>query len=286
MNLQEVQRFRLPDREQSYSFRDSILYALSLGYGAAPCDPAQLRFVFEANLAAVPSMCVVLAHPGLWVKEPKLGFAWKKLLHGEQSFEIHAPLPAEGVVTGQYRITSVDDKGVDRGAILHFEKHLLDLRRGQHLATVRSAYFLRGDGGQGSFGEAPPALAPLPTRAPDHVVEIATLPQAALLYRLNGDWNPIHADPVIAAQAGFERPILQGLCTLGIAVRALLQTFSPGDPNALTSLSVRFSKPVFPGETIVTEFFEGDGERVQFRARVRERDEIVLDRGTATLRCC
>jgi acyl dehydratase len=280
LNLEAVRNLRFEAVTQNYAVRDSILYALGLGYGSDPADPGQLAFVYEDNLKTVPSMCCVLAHPGMWVKEPALGIDWLKILHGEQSFEIHNPIPPEGTVVGNYENVALEDKGAGTGAILHQVKKLHDKASGRLLATVRSVLFMRGDGGCGSFGELPAPARPLPERAPSSAREIATLPQSALIYRLSGDYNPIHADPVAAAKAGFEAPILHGLCTLGVATRALLSAFANGIPERLTSLSVRFSRPVFPGETIRTEFFES-GDEIRFRCRVVERDVIVLDRGTA-----
>jgi acyl dehydratase len=139
---------------------------------------------------------------------------------------------------------------------------------------------MRGDGGCGSHGVAPAQAAPLPNAEPDMTREIATSPGQALIYRLSGDLNPLHADPAAARKVGFEKPILHGLCTMGIATRALLDTFAPGEPERLKSVFVRFSKPVFPGETIVTEMFTTGGE-IRFRCKVKERDAIVLDRGRA-----
>jgi acyl dehydratase len=280
LNLDAVRNFRFEVVTHTYSRRDSMLYALGLGYGSEPTDPAQLAFVYEDNLRAVPSMCCVLAHPGMWVRNPDLGIDWLKVLHGEQSFEIHNPLPPEGTVVGTYEIVAVEDKGAGKGAILHQIKKLNDKASGQLLATVRSALFMRGDGGCGGFGEVPEAAQPLPEQAPSSTREIATLAQSALIYRLSGDYNPIHADPKAATKAGFEAPILHGLCTFGVATRALLSTFANDAPERLKSLSVRFSRPVFPGETIKTEFF-GAGNEVRFRSRVVERDLIVLDRGSA-----
>jgi len=280
LNLEAVRNFRFETVAHTYSRRDSILYALGLGYGSEPTDPAQLAFVYEDNLRIVPSMCCVLAHPGMWVRNPDLGIDWLKMLHGEQSFEIHNPIPPEGTVVGTYENLAVEDKGAGKGAILHQIKKLSDKTSGQLLATVRSVLFMRGDGGCGGFGEVPEPAQPLPESAPASASEIATLAQGALIYRLSGDYNPIHADPKAATKAGFEAPILHGLCTLGIATRALLTTFANGAPEQLKSLSVRFSRPVFPGETIRTEFFGAGGE-VRFRSRVVERDVIVLDRGSA-----
>jgi acyl dehydratase len=280
LNLEAVRNFRFETIAHTYSRRDSILYALGLGFGSEPTDPNQLAFVYEDNLRIVPSMCCVLAHPGMWVRDPALGIDWLKILHGEQSFEIHNPIPLEGTVVGSYAIVAVEDKGAGKGAILHQIKQLNDKASGQLLATVRSVLFMRGDGGCGGFGEVPEPAQPLPERAPSSVCEIATLAQSALIYRLSGDYKPIHADPAAATKAGFEAPILHGLCTLGVATRALLSTFANGAPERLKSLSVRFSRPVFPGETIKTEFF-GTGGEVRFGSRVVERDVIVLDRGSA-----
>jgi acyl dehydratase len=280
LNLDAVRNFRFETVAHTYSRKDSMLYALGLGYGSEPTDPAQLAFVYEDNLRAVPSICCVLAHPGIWVRNPDLGIDWLKMLHGEQSFEIHNPIPPEGTVVGTYAIVAVEDKGAGKGAILHQIKTLNDKASGRLLATVRSVLFMRSDGGRGGFGEVPEPAQPLPESAPSSACEIATLAQSALIYRLSGDYNPIHADPSAATKAGFEAPILHGLCTLGVATRALLTTFANGAPERLKSLSVRFSRPVFPGEPIKTEFFGTSGE-VRFRSRVVERDVIVLDRGSA-----
>jgi acyl dehydratase len=282
LDLQAVRNFRFEPVVHSYTLRDSMLYALGLGYGSNPLDPTQLAFVYENQLRSVPSICCVLAHPGFWAKNPIFGIDWLKMLHGEQSFEIHGPMPPEGTLVGTYEIVAVEDKGAGKGAVLHQVKKLSDQHSGQLLATVRSVLFLRADGGCGSFGHVPEPVEPLPTTPPSSVYEIATLPQSALIYRLSGDYNPIHVDPDAASKAGFERPILHGLCTLGVATRAILTSFASGAPERLTSLSVRFSRPVFPGETIRTEFFPS-GHEIRFRSRVVERDVVVLDRGSAIL---
>jgi acyl dehydratase len=283
LNLEAVKNFRFEPVTHNYTRRDTMLYALGLGYGSDPLDPAQLNFVYERDLHAVPSMCCVLAHPGFWAKRPELGIDWLRLLHGEQSFEIHHPIPPEGTVAASYEIAAVADKGAGKGAILHLVKTLNDAIAGVKLATIRSVLFLRGDGGCGSFGNATAEPSPLAEQTPSRIKDIATLPQSALIYRLSGDYNPIHADPDAAAKAGFERPILHGLCTLGVATRAILAALADGRPDRLRSLSVRFSRPVFPGETIRTEFFTID-DQIRFRSRVVERDVVVLDRGTIALR--
>lgn len=284
MNLDAIRSFRIPETDHTYNWRDTALYALSLGYGADPLDEGELGFVYEGwGPQVVPTACNTLAHPGFWLDTPELGIDWVKVLHAEQGFTQHAPLPPGGTVRGRYEITSVEDKGADKGAILTYEKRLEDSASGKLYYTVTTSVFLRGDGGQGGFGNPPAAPARLPETAPDALLDLPTLPQMALLYRLNGDTNALHADPAVAAQAGFKQPILHGLATMGVATRALLRLVCDQDPARLRTMHVRFSQPVYPGETIRTELF-GTGGTVRFRCRAVERDAVVLDRGTATIR--
>ena len=282
MNLDILQSFKLDDKSHDYRASETILYALGLGYGSDPSDEHQLAFVYEEGLKAVPSMCNTIAHPGFWINRPELGIDWVKVLHAEQAFEINSPLPAEGRMRGAYSILSIEDKGAEKGAIMKMQKQLYDSESENLLATVTQTLFLRGDGGQGGFGDPGPGLAPLPDAEPDMTIDISTVPQIALIYRLSGDLNPIHASPSVARKAGFERPILHGLCTMGLAARALLQGLCDGDPTRLRAMEVRFSKPVFPGETIRVEIY-GKGETVRFRCRSVERDLVVLDRASATI---
>ncbi len=280
MNLSEVRRYEFPPVEQSYSFKDTILYALSLGYGGA--DDEERRFVTESSQRVVPTLCNVLGHPGFWLRDvPQLAFDWRKVLHGEQMLRILRPLPVAAAITARHRIAAVDDRK-EKGAVVYFEKTIELTDSGEPLATARWTIFARSDGGQGGFGESPTSPGPLSSNEPEHVVELATSPNAALLYRLTGDMNPIHADPEVARQAGFDRPILHGLCTMGLACRALLQAYCGSDPARLKSIFVRFSQPVFPGETVRIEFFRDNGA-VRFRASVPTRQVIVLDRGNAEI---
>lgn len=282
MDIEVLRRFRFDETRQSYTRKDTILYALGLGFGSDPLNEDELRFTYEEGLRAVPSMVNILAHPGLWVQRPELGMGWQKLLHAEQRFDILRPLPPEGEVSAKYRVTGVVDDGAAKGAWLYLRKDLSDAE-GRPVARVSSTYMLRGDGGCGMFGAPEPELTPLPERAADHVLRHATLPQQALLYRLSGDMNPLHVSPELARKAGFDRPILHGLCTMGIACRALISVLCPGAPERLRHLSLRFSRPVYPGETIETEIFDLGAGEIRFRSRVIERDVIVLDRGRAEL---
>jgi len=265
---------------QSYSRRDTILYALGVGLNMDPTDEQQLKFTYEETLQALPTMAVVLATPGFWVKHPDSGIDWVKVLHGEQGIRLHKLPPPEGTVVATTKVVNVIDKGADRGALLLQERTVCDRETGEKLATLTSTTFARGDGGFGGSSEGGKPVHRLPEREPDEVCDLATLPQAALIYRLSGDYNPLHADPKVATAAGFKAPILHGLCTLGVAGHAILRTCCDYDPTRFKALDLRFSAPVYPGETIRTEIWR-DGGVVSFRSRVVERDVVVLNNGRA-----
>ena len=279
---------------QHYTERDTMLYALSLGLGNDPLDAAALPFVYEGlegGLRALPTQAVVLGYPGFWAREPDTGIDWVKLLHGEQRVRWHQPLPASCEVVGKSRITHLIDKGVGKGAILVTERRL-ESAAGELLATQQQVTFLRGDGGYSQQGGGQPSDMPLPAlqptpqdRAHDFSDTQAIRPEAALLYRLMGDYNPLHAEPAVAAKAGFERPILHGLASYGLVAWALLRQCAGGDAARLKALDIRFAAPVYPGETLVTEIWRvpGDGKQFQLRARVAERDKVVLSHGFAEL---
>ena len=268
--------------EQSYTRRDTMLYALGLGFGFKPTDPDELRFVYEAQLETFPTMPVVLGHPGPWMADPDTGIDMVKVLHGEQFLDIHKPLPVEGTVVGQNRVIQVVDKGAGKGALITIERELFEQASGDCLCTQASVIFARGNGGFGGPVTASPPPHPLPDRPPDVTVDLGTSPQAALLYRLSGDYNPLHADPRVAEKAGFSAPILHGLASYGIAARAVLQGLGIQDANRLKSFNLRFSAPVLPGETIRTEIWQED-DCVSFRSRVEARDAVVLKNGRAVV---
>jgi acyl dehydratase len=282
MNLDALQSHRFEPRRMAYTDKDAILYALSVGAGGNPLDENELRLVYEKNLHALPTLAAVLAHPGAWLADSKFGINFLKLLHGEQSLEVHNPLPPRAQIEGTYRVVAVADKGEGKGALVYFEKAISDASSGQPLCTVSSTLFLRGDGGCGSFGAAPLPLPPAPEQSFEVIDELKTGVNWALLYRLNGDLNPIHVDPVAGAKAGFERPILHGLCTYGVAGYLLVRSVCGYDAARLRSLNVRFSSPVFPGESIRLEGSRGAGG-VFFRATVPERNQVVLNQGFARI---
>jgi acyl dehydratase len=285
MNLDHVVPRRFAPIHQSYDWRDCALYALGLGMGDDPLDEDELPYVYEGrDQRAVPSMGVTLGWPPLWIAEPETGIAWTKALHGEQRLTLHRPLPVSGSIRADHRISAVEDKGPMRGALLYFGTELFDATSGERLATLCATEFLRGDGGCGNYGLPPVAITPIDGDAnPSASLTYRTPHQAALLYRLvSRDYMPIHADPAVARDAGFDRPISHGLNTLGLACRAVLKCYATRHPERLQAMAVRFVAPAFPGDTIRIEMFE-ESDAVRFRAWAVERQVMVLDRGECRL---
>ncbi|KER69053.1 3-alpha,7-alpha,12-alpha-trihydroxy-5-beta-cholest-24-enoyl-CoA hydratase [Burkholderia cepacia] len=278
-----------PPIEHAYSLRDTQLYALGLGLGADPLDAGQLRYVYEgkdgASLRALPTMANVLAYPGFWAREPDTGITWQKILHAEQEIRIHAPLPASGRVTGTTRITGLWDKGENKGAFLQQTRDIADAETGNLLATVVQLSLLRGDGGFGEGGstDALPTPHAMPDGAPDCVCELTTPTQLALIYRLSGDLNPLHADPAVASAAGFPRPILHGMALMGVAAHAVLRTVLAYDDTRFAGMRVRFTAPAWPGDTLRTEMWIR-GNTVSLRVTAVERNVVVLTNARVDLR--
>ncbi|MFO1395509.1 MAG: MaoC/PaaZ C-terminal domain-containing protein [Burkholderiales bacterium] len=260
--------------------RDAILYALGVGVGSDDATSAEtLRFAYEHELAVLPTMGCVLAWPGFWMREPQYGIDWKRVLHAEESLEVHGPLPVTGEITGTLTVERVFDKGADKGALVYTRRDLRDVATGRLLAVERRALFLRGDGGRGGDTSPSPAPHPVPAHAPDRTIALRTRQDQALLYRLNGDPNPLHVDPAVASAAGFRVPILHGLCTYGVAGRALLHGVCGGDAARFRRMDCRFSAVVEPGDTLVTEIWDEAPGRAAFRTRAQERDTVVLNHG-------
>lgn len=278
-----------PAIEHSYSLRDTQLYALGVGLGGDPLDAGQLRYVYEgadgAALRAMPTMANVLAYPGFWAREPDTGIDWRRLLHAEQEILIHAPLPASARVTGANRITGLWDKGPGKGAFMQQTREIKSAETGQLLASVVQLSLLRGDGGFGEGGSAgnPPLPHAMPEGPPDHVCELSTPVQLALIYRLSGDLNPLHADPGVAAAAGFERPILHGMALMGVAAYAVLRTVLNYDDARFAGMRVRFTAPAWPGDTLRTEMWVR-GPVVSLRTTALERGVVVLNNSRVDLR--
>jgi acyl dehydratase len=272
----------LTSEAQPYSWtdKDTMLYALGIGMGSDPMNTDELPFVYESGLKAVPTQATTVA----WGAGPgigKMGINFLLVVHGEQKVEFHKPLPTEASILATSRVIGAYDKG-DKGAVIYNETVLADAKSGEKIATLTGSTFARGDGNFGGPSEGAPEPHETPTRAPDRSVDITTRPDQALIYRLSGDRNPLHSDPKIAAAAGFPRPILHGLCTYGITCRAVLQEYCDFDPTKIKSHQVRFSSPVFPGETITVDLWK-DGDVVSFEARVKSRGVTVVRNGKTQL---
>jgi acyl dehydratase len=278
-------------RTFTYGDKDVMLYALGVGMGRDPMDERELPFVYEKALKVVPTAATVLAagagRRAAQNVEQKSGLRVSQLnylmvVHGEQKVELHKPLPTTGSFTATSRTVGAYDKGKDKGAVVVNETVWTD-ENGEKVATLTGSTFARGDGGFGGPSEGAPEPHAVPTRKPDISVPIETRPDQALLYRLNGDRNPLHSDPDVAKRAGFPRPILHGLCTYGITCRAVLQEICDYDPEQILSHQARFSAPVFPGDTVTVDLWK-DGDMVSFEARVLDRGATVIRNGKTVLR--
>jgi acyl dehydratase len=274
---------KIPDFEHTYTDKDTILYALGVGFGYDPLDADQLSFVYEKNLKVLPTYAAVLGYPGFWVRDFPTGIDWVRSVNGEQTVILHRPIAAQGTVIGRTRILEVIDKGAGKGALIYTERKVSDKASGVPIATVMQTTFCRADGGFGGPKRESPAVYPIPERKADLVCDLPTRPEMAMIYRLSGDRNPLHIDPAVARAAGFERPILHGLATFGVAGHALLKCVCGYDPSRLLSFGGRFSAPVFPGETIRTEIWR-DGAVISFRVHVVERNVMAMNNGRAEVR--
>lgn len=273
--------YPIPSSRQTVAPRDAILYALGTGYGLEPLDPAHLAHTQENGLVPAATLANVVAHAGPWMKEA--GVDWQRLVHSEQRLTIHHPVPLDMPLVSRSRMISVVDRGPDKGMFATFERVIETEADGLPVASIIQTNACRGDGGCGSAGTAPEPLAPLPDRPADKSMTIALREDAALLYRLNGDLNPLHSDPAYAAGAGFSRPILHGLCTFGHAGYAIGRLCSEAGIAALGHIEARFSAPVMPGEEILFEVWQERQGEVRFRAGVPARGTTILNRGTARL---
>ncbi len=272
-----------PEISHEWTKRDTMIYALGIGLGADPLDKHQLRFVYEKALLALPSMATVLCAPGNWLRDPRTGVDYLHVMNGGTRFVIHRPLPVEGIFTCTPRVVDIVDKGKGKGAIILVERKIFDkASSGEPVCTVTTRTFCRGDGGFGGPNRPQPAPPKAPGTPPQASVEISTPRNAALIYRLNGDANPIHADPEVARAAGFKEPILHGLCTFGVATHALVKGCCDYDPSRLKSVDARYTTPVIPGDTIRTDIWR-EGSIIRFRSVVPARDAVVLDYAQAEI---
>lgn len=266
--------------------KDSMLYALGAGLGQDPLDADNLRYVYEKGLRALPTQATVIT----WGAGPtieQMGFNVALCVHAEESLEIHRPLPASGEAISWGRVSRVIDRGEGKGAFISWELLLADAATREPIATLTTTTLARGDGGCGAPGEGAEMPHKVPSRVPDLSVDVPTRPEQALLYRLSGDMNPLHANPSFARKVGFDRPILHGLCTYAIACHAVLKAFGQADPSLLKRHQVRFSAPVLPGDVLSIDMWRDATEdeiTISFEVRVKERNTVVIKGGKTVLR--
>lgn len=280
LNLDRLRSFTVPPAEDVCDPRTAILYALGVGAGLGAID--EQHMVFERNLAVLPTMALVLGTPGFWPMAAELGWDWPTILHGEQSLRLFRPLELGQLVHGRIEIGDVADKGAGKPALVRAKRTLMtptDLV----IAEMEEIWVLRGAGGFGGPRDLPGAMAVMMPEDPAHaLLDLPTAINQALLYRLTGDRNPLHVDAGTAATAGFDRPILHGLATMGLVSRALVHLCCDGKTDRLTAMQVKFTAPVWPGETVRTEMWR-EGDDILFRASVPDRGVTVIDAGRARI---
>jgi acyl dehydratase len=280
-SLEQILAIRSDNVRFAYSDRESLLYSLSIGLGENPLDEQELQFVTEGDQRprTVATMATVLTQ---FAALRTSGIDYAQVLHAEQRLTVHRPLPPAADILADYGVLGVVDKGPQKGILVYVETRVRTASDNQPLYTTGATIMARNDGGIGSGGILGPAFHLPPNRAPDRTVAIGTRANQALLYRLNGDRNPLHSSPAAASLGGFQRPIMHGLCTYGIACRAVLASVCAYDHTRIGRFDVRFSSPVYPGESIATDMWI-DGDTVSFRCRVPERDVVVLNNGLCLL---
>lgn len=269
------------DLEHRYGDLETMLYAQSVGFGRNPVDAKELAYVYEQGplLRTVPTLASAIV-PDMF--PPGLGWDYTQVLHAEQRLQLYRPLPPAAELLIDKRIVDVIDMGEKLGAKFLFEVEGRLAKDDTVLFTAGATVLARGDGGFGGPSSPGPRPHRVPRRDPDLTCVTDTRHDQALLFRLNGDRNPLHADPAVAAKAGFEVPILHGLCTYGIACRAILKTICDYDHTLIEAFDARFSAPVLPGDTITTQMWQ-DGNVVSFQCMVAERDAVVLRNGRCVL---
>jgi acyl dehydratase len=274
--------WEFPVSEHDCSARDAMLYALGAGLGGDPTDVAELAYLYEHQLAVLPTIAAVIGHPGPWYSDPGTGIDWVHVMHGEQALQIHQPIVAGSTFRCETRVVDVEDKGAGRGALVRWQRRLVDAATGAPVATADSTLFCRNDGGFGGVTRQKIEPTPWPPTTPTESVHQHISSRAGLIYRLSGDYNPVHVDPKVAVDAGFDRPILHGLCTFAHATWAVLRHVADGDASALVSVAARFKAPVYPGQELRTDIWQ-EGTTIRFRSYA-DTDTLVLDSGHIELR--
>ena len=281
IDYEKVMSLETKNQEFSYSDRETMLYGLGIGFGKDPLNDEELKFVYERDLKTVPSMATVVSWGAGNMRES--GINYLLVLHGEQRLKMHEPLPHSADILVDSSVKGVFDKGKEKGALIITETDIKLKENENLLCTLSSTTFARGDGGFGGPSDGAPEPHLIPERKSDDEFSADTEPNQALIYRLSGDRNPLHSDPEIAKAAGFDIPILHGLCTYGTACRTIISNVCDYDSTLIEEFNVRFSSPVYPGEKISTEIWKDDNV-ISFRCWVRDRNVMVLNNGKCVLK--
>ena len=280
INYDEIMNLKSENVEISYSDKDSILYSLGIGLGNDPMNLNELKYVYENSQSVLPSMATNFQYHSPLLLKTNINFIM--VVHGEQRLSITNALPVSGDFIANAKVIGCYDKGPARGAIIEVETTVKNKKNNEEICKLVSTTFARGDGGFGG-PDSPKKEIFIPDGEPDYVSEVSTKPNQALIFRLSGDYNPLHSDPNFAKAAGFEKPILHGMCTYGIACRSLVNEICENDASKLKRFDCRFSSPVYPGETIITEMWKKD-KMIYFNSKVKERDKLVLKNGVGEIK--
>ncbi len=281
LDVERLRAYTVPQTRDDYDPRDAILYALGVGAGLC-AEIDETAFLFERDLQVLPTMAMVLGTPGFWAMDPKAGLDWLNILHGEQRLVVHVPLDPAGTLIGDTQVIGLADKGHGKPALLRAAKQLRT-PGGTLVAESIETWVIRGAGGFGGPRELEgDPLPPVPQSDPDYAITLPISLAQAAIYRLSGDRNPLHIDPATARSTGLDRPILHGLSTMGVMARALIHACGGGIAASLTEIALRFTAPVYPGDTICTHIWR-EGEALHFRATAVETGIVVVDNGIAAL---
>ena len=281
IDYDKIMSLETKNQKFSYSDRETMLYGLGVGFGKDPLNNEELKFVYERDLKTAPSMATVISWGAGNMRES--GINYLLVLHGEQRLKMYEPLPYAADILVDSSVKGVFDKGKEKGALIITETDIKLKESEKLLCTLSSTTFARGDGGFGGPSDGAPEPHQIPDRKPDDEFFADTEPNQALIYRLSGDRNPLHSDPEIAKAAGFDAPILHGLCTYGTACRTIISNVCNYDSTLIEEFNVRFSSPVYPGEKISTEIWQDDNV-ISFRCWVRDRNVMVLNNGKCVLK--
>ncbi len=275
-----LQSWDFDEKIQSYEARDAIIYALGVGMPITRGESRDLDFLLEDRPSVLPSFAVTLATPGMWPKIPELSIDWVKVLHMAHAAQFHRPLPAAVTVVSRAKIVALYDRGPEKGSVCILTREVRGADDGTLYCTIDQTVAMRGNGGFGGEPLPKQERPTMPSRSADHVESVETSPRAALIYRLSGDYNPLHADYAVARKAGYDRPILHGLASYGTACAVVLRAFCDGDPERLKSLNLRFAGVVMPGDRLDFSCWKED-DLVLFEVKVGDR--TVIDQGVAKI---